>query len=79
MRERKKKYDRILFCLDKDEAGEKGCQVLKEELSGLGKIERYDYQHGDDPSEEWIIINRSGIMMSVRIFKIIKKIMSDYY
>jgi hypothetical protein len=56
--ERKKKYDRILLCLDNDEAGEKGSQVLKEELSGLGKIERYDYQDGDDPSEEWIMMNR---------------------
>jgi len=60
LKKRKKKYDRILLCLDNDEAGESGSQLLKEELSELGKIEKYNYRYGDDPSEEWIMKNKKN-------------------
>jgi len=58
LKKRKKKYDRILLCLDNDEAGEKGSNLLKEELSELGEIVKFDYLHGDDPSEEWVMLNK---------------------
>jgi len=60
LKRRKKNYDRILLCLDNDEAGESGSQLLKEELSELGKIEKYSYKHGNDLSEEWIQINKKS-------------------
>ena len=52
-----KKYDRILLCLDNDESGKSGSQLLKAELSNLGTIEKYNYKYGNDPSSEWIFIN----------------------
>jgi len=54
----KKKYDRILICLDNDKAGKSGSEILKAELSELGNIEKYDCKYGNDPSSELILINK---------------------
>ena len=62
LKKSKKKYDKILLCLDNDKAGKSGSQLLKSDLSGLGNIEEYDYKYGNDPSSELILINKKNII-----------------
>lgn len=58
LKKEKKKYDRILLCLDNDDAGRSGSRLLKEELSDLGNIENYEYKYGNDPNSELKLMNK---------------------
>jgi len=54
------------LCLDNDEAGKSGSQLLKVELSNLGTIEEFEYKYGNDPNSELILLKKNNTRKEVK-------------